>query len=710
MATSVPSPIPVADTFMQGLTFPPPIPAGAGGPGTVVGGPAPHTSLYVGELDPSVTEAMLYDLFSMAGPVASIRVCRDAVTRRSLGYAYVNYHNVTDSDGNPLKSGDRAMESLNYSVLKGRPIRIMWSQRDPSLRKSGSGNIFIKNLDPTIDNKALHDTFSAFGQILSCKVAIDENGSKGYGFVHYENVESAEAAIKHVNGMLLNDKQVFVGMHVPRKERQSKIEELRSKYTNIYVKNLDESITDEEFNKLFSEFGSVTSAVVQRDETGKSKGFGFVNYANHEHARRAVEELHEKDINGKQLFVARAQKKAEREEELRRHYEKIREEKLNKYQGVNLYIKNLDDSITDEILRQEFAPFGTITSAKVMMDDSKGSSRGFGFVCFSSPDEATKAVTEMNSKLIAGKPIYVALAQRKEVRRAQLAAQMQQRNQMRMQQSGLPVPGAYPGSLYYPPPGGIPPQQQRGGVFFPPAMVPRPRWAGPGGVPGQPGVQMPPAGTYPPQQGMMGGIPQQGFPGQPGVRPGPRQPRLPGPQQSGPMGPGGPRPVGPSGALPVGRPAGGQMPVQPLPPAAQAQMAAAQAARVSGGMGVPRGAPAPPGGPGAYKFAPGARNTGAPVFGMGAGQIGGAKPPLNAAMLAAEPVEKQKRMLGEALFPLVQAHSKPLANKITGMLLEMDNGELLHLLESPHALAGKVSEAIAVLEEHKKAHGGDEAE
>lgn len=108
-------------------------------------------------------------------------------------------------------------------------------------------------------------------------------------------------------------------------------------------------------------------------------------------------------------------------------------EKLNKYQGVNLYIKNLEDDIDDEKLRQEFSVYGVITSAKVMRDE-RDQSKGFGFVCFSSPDEATKAVTEMNGRMIGNKPIYVALAQRKDVRKSQLEAQINQRNQIRMQQ------------------------------------------------------------------------------------------------------------------------------------------------------------------------------------------------------------------------------------------------------------------------------------
>ena len=73
-------------------------------------------SLYVGDLHFDVTEAMLYEIFNAVGPVGSIRVCRDSVTRRSLGYGYVNYHAVGDAE--------RALDTLNYSSIKGRPPQL----------------------------------------------------------------------------------------------------------------------------------------------------------------------------------------------------------------------------------------------------------------------------------------------------------------------------------------------------------------------------------------------------------------------------------------------------------------------------------------------------------------------------------------------------------------------------------------------------------
>ena len=487
----------------------------------------------------------------------------------------------------------------------------MWSQRDPALRKTGQGNIFIKNLDEAIDNKALHDTFAAFGNVLSCKVATDEQGrSKGYGFVHYETAEAADTAIKAVNSMLLNDKKVYVGHHISKKERQSKIEEMRAQFTNIYVKNLDTEVTQEEFVALFEQHGAVTSAVVQVDEEGKSKGFGFVNFENHEQAQKAVDALHDFELKGKKLFVARAQKKAEREEELRKSYEQAKMEKLSKFQGTNLYIKNLDDEVDDERLKTEFESFGSITSAKVMRDD-KGTSKGFGFVCFSSPDEATKAVAEMNNKMIGTKPLYVSLAQRRDVRRQQLESQIAQRNQIRMQQQAAAM-GGYP--YMYPPGPGYPPQGGRGMVGYgqPGMMPPRPRYAPNGQVPGMP---VPPYGQVPPQPYANGANYRNGAPRPQGNR---------GPADANGAPNGAPR--GGSGPSRGGAPNGGRGQNYKLNPQTRNAPAGQTPA-------APAAAPA----------------AGAPAATPAAAPVEGASGLSSVALAAASPME-QKQMLGEALY------------------------------------------------------------
>lgn len=81
---------------------------------------------------------------------------------------------------------------------------------------------------------------------------------------------------------------------------------------NIYVGNLSWSMTDEDLNNLFSQFGSVSSAKILKDKmNGRSKGFGFVEMESDEEAKAAIAGLHESDVQGRKLIVNESQPRPE---------------------------------------------------------------------------------------------------------------------------------------------------------------------------------------------------------------------------------------------------------------------------------------------------------------------------------------------------------------------------------------------------------------
>lgn len=582
-------------------------------------------SLYVGDLDSYVDDKQLFDLFNQVTEVASVKICRDQTKHSSLGYGYVNFNNERDAAN--------AMEVLNFTLLNGKPIRIMFSHRDPTIRKTGFANVFIKNLDASIDNKALRDTFSVFGRILSCKVVMDSNGkSKGYGFVHYNNEESAQAAIGKLNGMLLNDKQVYVGLFLRRQDRiKTSGSPSVPKFTNIYVKNLPKTTTVEDLQEMFGKYGGITSAVVMTDGSGKSKGFGFINFEKPEDAVSAVENMNGTSLSDKVLYVGKAQRKTEREAELKDKFEQERIARFEKLKGANLYMKNLDDGITDEKLKDLFSRFGTITSCKVLVD-SQGLTKGAGFVAFSSPEEASIALKEMKGKMIGKKPLYVAIAQRKDERRAKLQAYFAQ---VRVPSGVAPMPMQMPVQM--------PLHARTPGGFHP--RVPPPNYYHLGQAAAAPGLIQP----LPPHQGY--GYQHQLLPG-------------------------------------VVRTGGGY--VMPY----QFQRHSPSAAPV-------------------HRFGDGRRggnfnhqqqhqqhnsNPGLRRYVVNNGlQQSGTDMPELATTVASASSENQRLILGEQLFPLVEPLVQEHASKITGMLLEMDQNELLHLIESPDALKDKAAEAMEVL-------------
>lgn len=287
----------------------------------------------------------------------------------------------------------------------------------------------------------------------------------------------------------------------------------------------------------------------------------------------------------------------------------------------------------------------------------EGRSKGFGFVCFSSPEEATKAVTEMNGRIVGSKPLYVALAQRKEDRKAHLTSQYMQRiaNVRMHQQMGQFI---QPGATNYFVPQIPQPQRYYGATAQMAQIRATPRWPTQNQV--RPGAQ---AGASAAYAGMQNSYSA------------------------------GPRPSAQASAMRanmnVPRPITGQQPTN------------MQGRPLAGQPVVPSTSR-----PVNYKYNSNMRN---PTQNMGmnsapnvqqAVHIQGQEP-LTASMLAAAPPQEQKQMLGERLFPLIQRMYADLAGKITGMLLEIDNSELVHMLEHNESLKAKVEEAVAVLQAHQ---------
>jgi len=156
-------------------------------------------------------------------------------------------------------------------------------------------------------------------------------------------------------------------------------------------------------------------------------------------------------------------------------------EHFSKYNGINLYVKHLEDDVNEELLRKEFSAFGAIRSLKIVTDD-KQHSRGFGFICYETSEEAQRAIAEMNNRPLTGtsKPLYVTFHEPKEIRRQKLAQEQLQRKQNVRSNMLQPV---YPPAGYTYPTNAGPPQ-----FMYPPQLIRQPPARG---------WTYPPSGTIP---------------------------------------------------------------------------------------------------------------------------------------------------------------------------------------------------------------------
>lgn len=401
-------------------------------------------ALYIGDLHEDVTEAVLFQFVATSGiNIISARVCRANTTKKSLNYGYLNFASKEDAD--------KAMEALNYQPLMGRPVRIMHSQRDPSIRKSGKGNIIVKNLPKAVNETSLLKSITKIGPVLSLALrdSIDTDTKNAY--IQFENEEHALTALQALDKTLLSGVEIEAREFVAQKERFEKRDMHELTFVNCYVKNLpkEDFKTDDQLEKYFSKIGDITSCKLVLDGSEQPTGAAYICFANHEDAVKACEEYDGKTIEnseeGKPLVFTRFQRRNERSQVLKEKFDGL---SVNKNSNNNIYIKNLDGTVTDETLAKEFSNFGKVISAKVMTHEN-GQSRGFGFVSFENPKDAATAIEKKHGAYFFSKPLHVEYAQKKEERQQTL------RNHFRFPQylvSSQPMPYMLkqPGSFFTP--------------------------------------------------------------------------------------------------------------------------------------------------------------------------------------------------------------------------------------------------------------------
>ncbi|KAK4569884.1 Spliceosome-associated protein 49 [Recurvomyces mirabilis] len=176
-----------------------------------------ESTLYVGNLDERVTDALVWELLLQAGRVVNVHLPKDRVTGIHQGFGFVEFASEDDAD--------YAAKIMNQIRLWGKPIRVNKASADKRTGPGGTAenagigggagvgaDLFIGNLDPLADEKTLYDTFSRFGPLINApKIARDDGGvSKGYGFVSYADFESSDGAVEKMHGGFLMNREAVV--------------------------------------------------------------------------------------------------------------------------------------------------------------------------------------------------------------------------------------------------------------------------------------------------------------------------------------------------------------------------------------------------------------------------------------------------------------------------------------------------------------------
>jgi len=350
------------------------------------------------------------------------------------------------------ESANNCRIEMNLRKMRGKSVRIMWDERDASIRHNTKNNLFIKGIPKSTTPREVYEYFLQFGDISSCKINEDEQGNHfGYGYITYYNNEDAQKAIDETKDKKIFDTNNLEVLHFQkRNERIINSDELNNQ--KIFINNIPEKYTTTDLSKLCSDYGNVQTCNIYIDNLGKN--FGIVQFSSQQEAKDAVDKLDGKEINKNKLIAKLYQTKFEHKQYLQNSTQRINEQNAN----CNLIIKNLPLTAKEDDLIKIFSKYGTVASARIEKNkienkNEKGKfelvSKGFGYISFDKPENAKSAMDDLNGKYLPGfeswsKTLIIELFMTKHERQF---IENQDLNHMNYFMNNQKTPGYYPGNM-----------------------------------------------------------------------------------------------------------------------------------------------------------------------------------------------------------------------------------------------------------------------
>ena len=317
-------------------------------------------------------------------------------------------------------TANQARIEMNLRKLKGHAIRLMWEERDNSIRYNSKTNLFVKGIPFNVQPREVYEYFMKFGDISSAKLKDDPEGNHlGYGYVTYYKPESAENAIKNTNGKIIWPGGPLQVDYF--KKKNERISTSGPEVSKLYITNFPGDFTEDNIIELTKEFGAILSCSIKTEKIGRR--YALVCYENEEAANRAKENLEGKNIYGYNLFCKIMNDKNYPEEinynrnknnnQNKRFFQRNIPGFVNSNNNMcNLFIKDIPYSIKEKEFKEIFEKYGKIISAKLETYDlitniggktaKTPTSKGFGYVCYEDQEVAKKVKDSLNGKYLPG--------------------------------------------------------------------------------------------------------------------------------------------------------------------------------------------------------------------------------------------------------------------------------------------------------------------